>query len=1084
MAARNENNILMHYGVKKSYSETANNVVGSTTDTVLRTITTPSSGTTNYVRKSGQPYEITDITGSSYTSITDPGTEIEYRFIGIDTGSLLYTVKDTRGVVSSVDGVTLSVAEPIKLEIHMINNGNLAIAYGKTITINTDVDVGGLGFYLPQERLTASGEVVSLYLAASGSTYYGSDYKMGGGRHTPVAGSETLHYFSISDAQAALGGRTIIHVLDSERYELKNFDLGSGITLQSELGKTPSVFRSQGPDPDNDFPQDVHDGTAYFIDPVNGTDATTGGQFYAPRKFLINALHKGGSTVIAGVWKYVVLMSDGEYTVSTQIDNNALSAYPYHVIAAPGINAAIKCSTNAFGANFRSLNAGYATSFENVTIDGQGNSMNFYLHSVVSSTNPDVKNCNVKNFGGAMFGSCNNSIELDGNIIENISGIVLAWQPATASDTATIKNNLFKNNATTTLQLNSGAGNLTATIEDNIFLNNSTAVYIAFGATSTITCSYNTFYGNATAFTAFPAGVFSSTFTGLILKNNTNDFLTSGHSPSVTYSFYESIGGWTDGGNNSTSDPGFIDAANNVFALTSDSNAYKYTSTAENAGTRNNVLYFSGNSNIINGFIIESGVYATAGVTQLSTHTGHQFKWCTIQNSPGVAIDLYNGSSVTIQNCLTTGNYAGVYVKNGAVTIDESIFSDINKNVQSDGSIINITNSVFYRAMYLLYLGTVAYYATIKDSVFAGAAIESIFLENSSKGAYSIDITYCCINSLLDSSITLDSTSITDNPLFVDITTGSEDFHIRTKKNGFLFNSPCFQAGENGVDMGAYSVTYAISDYSWLKYQFEENPLQNEMNNQIKGNSSFTSITGGHFLYGDYHKKIFPMRFSNYTTKSQRDKIAYLNSFYPTRENELTRDETIIRYHLLPKDYLIASTGTLNHSSYWDETDYTVKIEDTTKSWTENEWRDWSVGVKFKKVLSATIDASAKTITKSGAFTGEDWTEYYVYIDNNYYIIASNTNDALTVIDTLGTLKSETADVSVEKYFEILSNGTDYIYIEDLENELLSLDGSYDYYIDFMNTVVNVDLQQYRQNRFSWNEERTKSNYSLTVEKS
>jgi hypothetical protein len=295
-------------------------------------------------------------------------------------------------------------------------------------------------------------------------------------------------------------------------------------------------------------------------------------------------------------------------------------------------------------------------------------------------------------------------------------------------------------------------------------------------------------------------------------------------------------------------------------------------------------------------------------------------------------------------------------------------------------------------------------------------------------------------------------------------------------------DSPCKDAGDDGSDMGAYSVTFNLTAYYFRKYHFEENPLENPMGNPVKGESSFTSITGDLTLYGDYHKRVFPMLFSNYTTKTQRDKIAYLNAFYPTRENGLTRDDCIHRYHLLPDTLLLSSSGTLDHASYWDTTNYQARITDTSETWTENQWRGWHVSIKFKEVSSAVIDATAKTVTKTAAFTGEDWTGYFLYIDTDYYVVTSNTNDALTLFDSQGTLTSHAVDIDIEKYFKIASNDTNYLTITDTDNELSGLDGSYSYCIDFIEVVTQRDNSQYRQSRFSWQEERTKASYRLTVE--
>jgi hypothetical protein len=369
----------------------------------------------------------------------------------------------------------------------------------------------------------------------------------------------------------------------------------------------------------------------------------------------------------------------------------------------------------------------------------------------------------------------------------------------------------------------------------------------------------------------------------------------------------------------------------------------------------------------------------------------------------------------------------------------------------------------------------------VKNCIFDGATqLEGVF------SSVTQVLTYCCIRDGYSSTVDVSASSnIFDDPLFRNTVLGSENFKLQSEENGDPFDSPCEAAGDDGLDIGAYNVSYTVSAYSWRKYQFWNNPLTMDVGNDLKNSGGKNNILGAYTLFGDYSKRTFPMRFPTYTTEEQRLKIQYLNTFHPTRENGLSREETKMRLSILPNSFIETGTSaTLNHASYWDSTDFKVRLTDTSKAWVENQdgIKGWHVGIKFDSATDAVINATAKTITKSGAFTGDDWTGYFVYIDGYYYYIASNTNDALTVLDPDSTLVSQTIDITVDKYFKIIENEATYMVLEDPDNELTGLDGTYDYYINFIEVVVKRDNPVYNQNRFSYTQQTTKSNYELMLE--
>ena len=244
-------NALIHYNRTREYTITPINMVGATTDTTARTITTPASGTTNYVRKFGNPYLVEDITGDTYGATrSSAGNGWKFEFRGVSTDTLLYTIEDTDGSVTATDGSSVATAEAVKIVLSWVK-GTMAVTDGTSIDITTTGNpdaYNSLTVLLPGENLTAGTYDINLYVSDAGSTYYDSEYKHGGYRHTPAVGDDQFTYFSVQDAYTALASRSIAHVLDSELYHQRNgvAQTFSAKTIQSALGETPSLVRAVG----------------------------------------------------------------------------------------------------------------------------------------------------------------------------------------------------------------------------------------------------------------------------------------------------------------------------------------------------------------------------------------------------------------------------------------------------------------------------------------------------------------------------------------------------------------------------------------------------------------------------------------------------------------------------------------------------------------------------------------------------------------------------------------------------------------------------------------------------------------------
>jgi hypothetical protein len=1079
MTVRNNDNILVHYKKTQEYSRTDNNAIGATASTTLRTITTPSGTTTNYVRKFGTPYLITDITGDSYgatRSTAGNGWKFEFRTVTSDT--LLYTITDDAGVVTVTDGSTVGTAEALYIKLIWLQ-GTMNVVNGTNIAINTNGNpdaYNSITVLLPGEALTTANYDVSLYVSSSGSTYYDANYKTGGYRHTPVVGDSRFPYFNPTDADSALGARTIVHVLDSEHYQVERYTVSSGATWQAALGHTPTLFYCAGPNVNLIFFDDSNNSNTIYVDATDGLDANDG-SYFAPKKTLQGALYTTNPNYSAPNFVYVVVKADSVFVEPNKKNNSAATNVSYKVMPAPGVTASVVLSLTTGSLWLETTSSGSAADLYNITVDCAG-TQGVHQNIVGGPPNNAIinKNCHFLNCATA-FLDMNYSNTASYCIFENAGAYAVRDGAIDVGEVAVIENSIFAGGSGTGILTFIGTG--TVPITNNLIYG--FAEYgVHVGSTVKVAISGCTITGCGVGVYQ-PSASSACTITNSVVWGNTLEFDDlSGNGFTVSYSIYSSVSPFADGGNNTTNDPLYLDEGNNNYYLERLSDGYHSASDTLSKGLRNYMLLISSNGFTLNGFFVGGAASFGVALTQTALRTGTTIKWCTPSSMEEAFWDSYAGGNAagSLQNCYIYECGNGALFSNGQNTVSECVITkNIKYGLWMAGTSNSVTNASFYGNHSHIYAAS-GFGGVIKDNIFEGA---------SSYGIISItlsSVSYCCVaDATYDANVDIsDSSNVLDSALYVGTTTGNEDYHIKTLKGGFAFDSPCYETSSTGGDMGAYDVAYSLAEYSFRKYHFEENPLTNPMDNIIKGNSKFTSITGDLTLYGDYHKRVFTMQFSNYTTKTQRDMISYFNGFYPTRENRLVRDDCIMLYHLLPNTFLLSSTGTLDHATYWDSTDKQARITDASETWIEDQWRGWSVGIKFETATNAVIDATAKTITKTGAFTGDDYTDYFVYIDNDYYVITSNTNDALTVSDAKGTLTSQTVDVSLEKYFKIVSNDTTYMTIYDPENELSGLDGSYDYYIDFIEIVTQKDNQQYSQARFSWTEERTKSNYVWTVE--
>ncbi len=231
-------------------------------------------------------------------------------------------------------------------------------------------------------------------------------------------------------------------------------------------------------------------------------------------------------------------------------------------------------------------------------------------------------------------------------------------------------------------------------------------------------------------------------------------------------------------------------------------------------------------------------------------------------------------------------------------------------------------------------------------------------------------------------------------------------------------------------------------------------------------------------MWAKAHRRGFVFNFSAPQVSSEelRLKMEYFSTRIRKRESNTVEEETKFRIHFQPTTFLETGTETIDSSA--------GTITDASKSWTENQWKGFHVGVQWTAGIgTGTLAAIAKTlvVAPDPSWTNDEWIGYYYYHNGYYYYILDNDTDTLTLSDPLGTLTNEAdIDWNIEKYFKIISSNENVLCLCDADGELP--DGEYFYYIDFIQVVINRTDFGYTQPRFLYTKEHSKTNYQISWE--
>jgi hypothetical protein len=1048
--------IEINYNHRIAYNNTDLNAIGATTNLTLRTITAPAAGTTNYVRKFGADYLIKQVTDMTLTG----DANMTFRVYAAD-GTLLGT--STNAAFTA--GATLTTAQSCYLEIEA--NGG-AVVVITPITIDTDVDAGGLAFVCAAETI-ADGDTLRLYLSDTSSTYYDANYMYGGARHTPAVGDSRLPYFHPEAADTALAARTIVHVLDSATYEVSEYAISGASTIwQAALGQTPTITSGVGARVSREVSVQYNNVTAVYFN-ENGNDANPG-TWQEPKLTIAGAIAaRVAHDIIYGGTGATV--SGGIFSENITIAAAYLLEPDYGYI--PSVNA-IQI-TNVGGEIYGFITT-QITSGISLTGNIQDNTVHDFVGSGVflgaAAIETDLNGGNILRnhiYGSSIGIQQAQNASVTGTIEKNIihdgvhAGGILAGIIMDASGGRTnsinVRNNVIYNNYEDGLYLYTHTQNLTGNIENNtIYNNNQYGIYAEENAGGNITTVRN----------------------NIIWNNTTFDLYLGAGAVTITESNYGTNSGFTIGAGCITTDPEFCyTTLPYKFGISANSGAYRTDTSSDDMGAHLRCIEINNSDITINGFYIDGQEQYNNAIFIVDNagHTGTIIKWNNIFDYQGQQIDLYGtaDTDATITNNKIYNGGNAIRLAYGGNTVQENlIYNNSIFGIWTDWTIQEFIHNVFYGNQYGIYLESNSAGITIRDCIFD---------QNSSYGIYSevaLVITYCDILDAVNSNVNITAASnLTDNPLFVNTNEGAEDFHIKTIEGGYVSDSACKESASDGKDIGAFDVSYSVANDYWKLYELAYNPKVMDFGNRPKGAVQFTDAEGGLDNWAKAHKRVFGLAFgqNQYTTEVLRNKLKLFSvDMMRKRENTYVDSQTIFRVHFQPTTYLESGTGTVDGTG--------KTIQDITQDWTENKFKGWHVGVQYTSgVGTGTLAAVARTLTvnPSPVWTVNQWIGYYFHYAGNYYYILSNTADILTLSDPLGNLVNDISiDWEIEKYFKIISNIETSLCVSDDDDELPT--GSYEYYIDFIECKVQRPEFSFNQDIYLWTREHSKKGFAIIFE--
>lgn len=1059
--------LLLNYLHELNYQDDPANVVGPTTSLTLRTIPAP-GGDIAYVRKFGTDYLIKQVTG-----ITDPiDTDLTFTICAAD-GTILGS---RRGGAAFAAGSILTTAQPCYMVVSArVTGGATMLA---AVTVNTDVDPGGLIFTCPTDTLAPS-EYYNLYLSDTGSTYYDEAYMYGGARHTPALNNERKPYFTIATSLAACASAHDdgVEVLDSAEYDEELTVSLATFALYATAGQTPTLTAGIGARASRaQVVQGNNTDTCYVS--KSGDDGNAG-TYQSPYLTLTFAIANRGART------HIKIMDSGIYleniTLAADIDLEPLFGFMPKIVSG-NIGLPVIDLTHT-GADV------YGITIDGATGPAIHISVNNHAGNITDNTTYNHSNGIVA--GGAF--NCNTKVLR--NISYNSSGAGIYLYHNAASTHSVQKNIVYACDYGIIDEFGAGS---TTDIQNNVVYNCSApsgiGIMLRWNGTNAAVngnIKNNTIYGCTSWGIAFADASggdnnFTGTISNNISKNNGLDLYKEGSAVAVTitYTAYSTNTGFVIGAGCITTDVKFCkETTPYKLGLSANSPAYRTGSDNDDMGARLRIIIIGQTDIEINGFFINGKNQYNNGIIKASQSNlvPLTIRWNDAYDCQGIDLDIYDNDAdtdATITNNKIHGSGNGLRLARGGNSVSNNlIYGNSVYGLWCDYTGQSFSHNVFMGNQYGLYAESSSAALTIIDNIFSGNMLYGIYSE------VIIIPSYCCINDAINGYVDIsDGTNIETNPLFIDA--DGYDYHIMTIEAGSLVDSPCKNIASDGYDIGAYLMTRGIASEAWRKYQLAWNPRRLDPEYNGKGVTAFETALGVRKLFEKSHKRIFPLQWDSAQASTEElwKKIQFLSSLVPDRDQGRTADQCRIRLHPLPDQLILDSTGDIDAATKTIADDGLALVEDELKGyWAGVKYYSADSGAEIVSVFGAGSCYGMIEIAPGPGWENDELIGCYFYRNGYYYYIYGNQPNEFYVYDPNCTLVDESdAAWNVEKYFKIVKNESTVLHLQDDSGELPM--GEYDYYVDFIEVMSSNPQFKTNQPRYYWQQETWKTGFSLTLE--
>lgn len=231
---------------------------------------------------------------------------------------------------------------------------------------------------------------------------------------------------------------------------------------------------------------------------------------------------------------------------------------------------------------------------------------------------------------------------------------------------------------------------------------------------------------------------------------------------------------------------------------------------SKNMGFFGAVLTLSNGGERVSGFIIDSalnkdnGINVDEGITNQGVVEN-----CTFKRLGGYGVLL--ASNYKLENCLFQNQGTGVLMTGDAPEITRCVGDGCGSAfILAGGANLIIKNNTAYLCDFGQFDRVGAFFAELKNNIY--------FANGSADYEGNADITNSVVGTL-EALATVTSGSRFD-PLFRD--TGTRDLRIQVTEDGFVFNSPAKDLGDNGKDAGAFEITRGTTVKVWTLVDFEK----------------------------------------------------------------------------------------------------------------------------------------------------------------------------------------------------------------------------------------------------------------------